>query len=55
MSESEFDLLFKLRAARNRATHGGRAAIPSDEDLDYACSVLSRIIVFWVAKTGKQF
>lgn len=50
VTDVEFELLFKLRMARNRATHGGRAEVPANEDLDYACSILSRIIVFWVGK-----
>ncbi|MGN6275847.1 MAG: hypothetical protein ACTHNP_07955 [Solirubrobacterales bacterium] len=52
VTESEFDLLFKIRTARNKATHGGEVEIPSDQDLDYACSILSRILVHWVDALG---
>jgi hypothetical protein len=53
VTASEFDLLFKIRKARNRATHGGEVEIPSDEDLDYACSILSRILVHRVSGMSK--
>lgn len=49
---SEFELLAKIRTARNKATHGGGVKIPSDEDLDYACSVLSRVLVHRVEALG---
>ncbi|HWO82259.1 MAG TPA: hypothetical protein VNM38_00525 [Solirubrobacterales bacterium] len=52
VTESEFGLLFKIRTARNKATHGGEVEIPSDQDLDYACSILSRILVYRVDALG---
>jgi len=52
VTESEFDLLFRIRTARNKATHGGEVEIPTDQDLDYACSILSRILVYWVDALG---
>jgi hypothetical protein len=45
ITDSELALLDQIRAARNRATHGGEVEVPSNEDLDYACSILSRILV----------
>lgn len=45
VTDPEFALLFRIRKARNRATHGAKVEIPSSEDLDYACSILSRILV----------
>jgi hypothetical protein len=45
VSDAEFELLFKVRRARNKATHGGQVDVPSDEELDHACSLLSRILV----------
>jgi hypothetical protein len=52
ITDSEFELLFRIRTARNKATHGGEVKIPSNEDLDYACSVLSRILVYRVNALG---
>jgi hypothetical protein len=54
VTDSEFDLLFKIRTARNKATHGSEVEIPSDEDLDYACSILSRILVYRVDALGER-
>lgn len=48
VTDSEFELLFRIRAARNKATHGGDVEVPANEDLDHACSVLSRILVYCV-------
>ena len=48
LSEPEFDLLFRIRTARNRATHGADVQIPSTDELDYACSILARILVYWI-------
>ena len=53
VTDSEFDLLFRIRKARNKATHGAEVEIPSDEDLDYACSILSRILVHRVNALGR--
>jgi hypothetical protein len=53
ITDSEFELLSKIRTARNKATHGGEVKIPSDEDLDYACSILSRILVHRVNAFGR--
>lgn len=53
ITDSEFKLLSEIRTARNKATHGGEVKIPSDEDLDYACSILSRILVHRVNALGR--
>lgn len=45
ITKAELALLDQIRAARNGATHGGEVEVPSNEDLDYACSILSRILV----------
>jgi hypothetical protein len=52
VTDSEFSLLSKIRKARNRATHGGEVTIPSEDELDYACSILSRILVHRVNALG---
>jgi hypothetical protein len=52
ISDSEFALLSRIRTARNRATHGAEVEVPSDEDLDWACSILSRILVHCVSTLG---
>jgi hypothetical protein len=52
VTDPEFELLSRIRTARNRATHGAKVEIPSDEDLDYACSILSRILVYHVDAVG---
>jgi hypothetical protein len=54
ITDLEFKLLSKIRTARNRATHGGEVLIPSDDDLDYACSILSRILVHGVNALGSS-
>jgi hypothetical protein len=52
LTDPEFALLSEIRKARNRATHGAEVEIPSDADLDHACSILSRILVHHVAALG---
>jgi len=48
LTDSEFDLLFRIRRARNKATHGAAVDVPSEGELDYACSILSRVLVYRV-------
>jgi hypothetical protein len=46
LTHEEFDLLSKVRTARNKGTHGGKEVeVPTNEELDHACSILSRILV----------
>ena len=50
ISDEEIDLLAKLRALRNDVVHGRRSERPITEDVEYAASVVARMIVYRVAR-----
>lgn len=45
ITESEMDLLSRVRKVRNDAVHGRSADTPTTEDVDFAVSVVSRLVL----------
>ncbi len=52
VSETEFARLWKLRKPRNRTVHGKPVREIEEEELEFACSLLSRALVF---RLGEKF
>jgi hypothetical protein len=52
MSEDEFELLSRLRKSRNKAQHGREIAMPSRDELERACSIVAKMLVYRVASYG---
>jgi hypothetical protein len=50
LTTTEYALLRRLRDVRNTAAHGGEPERPRSEDLDWACSLLSRALVYRMAR-----
>ena len=48
-TEDEIDLLARIRTARNDTVHGRAATPPSDDELGYAVSVVSRLLLYAIA------
>jgi hypothetical protein len=46
LSTDELDLLWRLRALRNDVVHGRRSGLPHAEDLEYATSIVARMLVY---------
>jgi hypothetical protein len=46
VSKGEMDLLWKLRDMRNAIVHGQDIAIPEAEDVDFATSIVARMLIF---------
>ena len=46
VTEAEIALLRRLRDLRNNVVHGRSAALPEQEDVQYATSVVSRMLIF---------
>ena len=54
LSRGEMELLWKLRDLRNAIVHGQGITIPETEDLDYATSMVARMLVYRVHRlSGK--
>jgi hypothetical protein len=47
---SELALLRELRRLRNNVVHGRQAALPAIEDIEYATSIVARMLVFRLAQ-----
>jgi hypothetical protein len=52
--EGEFELLGRLRKARNDAVHGRAPDIPLREDIDHAVSIVARLLVYRLARWRQQ-
>lgn len=50
LTESEFDLLGRIRSARNGTVHGRSTRPPNDDELNYAVSVVARLLLFGLAR-----
>jgi hypothetical protein len=53
VTESEVDLLRDLRQLRNKVVHGKSRELPIVEDVDYATSVVARLLIYR-ARTAKR-
>jgi hypothetical protein len=49
MAAGEVDLLWRLRALRNDVVHGRRSELPAAEDVEYATSIVARMLVYRAA------
>jgi hypothetical protein len=54
VAESEYELLGRLRKARNDAVHGRTPKLPLREDVDHAVSIVARLLVFRLARWRQQ-
>lgn len=52
MTEAEFELLKRVRDVRNNTVHGRQADEPSAEDVDYAISVVARLVMHGIERKG---
>jgi len=46
VTDTEIALLRRLRELRNKAVHGRSTDLPDSEDVRYATSVVSRMLIF---------
>jgi hypothetical protein len=54
VSDPEWGLLAKLRRSRNQAGHGDEAKAPEQHDLEWAASIVSRLIMHsWAASNAR--
>lgn len=54
LSEGEWQLIEKIRRARNASVHGAGARPPHPEELDLGVSLLARLLVFRVARRTRR-
>jgi hypothetical protein len=54
ISKGEMDLLWKLRGMRNAIVHGQDIAIPEAEDVDFATSIVARMLVFRASRFAEE-
>jgi len=54
VSKGEMDLLWTLRDKRNAIVHGQDILIPETEDLDFATSIVSRMLIFRVFRLTEE-
>jgi len=54
IADGEIDLLWKLRNLRNGVVHGRKSELPAPEDVEYAISIVSRMVVYRVARYRKD-
>jgi hypothetical protein len=50
ITDGEMELLWKLRKLRNDVVHGRKSELPTPEDVEYATSIVSRMLVYRVAR-----
>lgn len=50
IADGEIELLLKLRELRNDVVHGRRSELPAPEHVDYAVSIVSRMIAYRIAR-----
>jgi len=49
IDEGEIELLLKLRKLRNDVVHGRRSILPEPEDIEYAISIVARMLLCRIA------
>jgi hypothetical protein len=54
VAESEYELLGRLRKARNDAVHGRTPELLLREDIDHAVSIVARLLVYRLARWRQQ-
>jgi hypothetical protein len=54
LSEGEIDLLVRLRRARNDVVHGRESRLPAPEDVEYATSLVARLLMYRMVRTSKE-
>jgi hypothetical protein len=54
LSEGEINLLVRLRKTRNKVVHGQESRLPDPEDVEYATSVVARLLIYRIASTSKK-
>jgi len=50
VTDGEIDLLQRLRRVRNNVVHGRESRLPAPEDVEYATSVVARLLIYRVAR-----
>ena len=54
LSEGEINLLVRLRKTRNNVVHGRESRLPDPEDVEYATSVVARLLIYRIAGISKK-
>ncbi len=54
LSEGEINLLVRLRKARNDVVHGRESRLPAPEDVEYATSLVARLLIYRIASISKE-
>lgn len=54
LSEGEINLLVRLRKARNDVVHGRESRLPAPEDVEYATSLVARLLIYRIVSTSKE-
>ncbi len=54
VSEGEINLLLRLRKARNNFVHGRESRRPVPEDVEYATSVIARLLIYRITRISKE-
>ena len=54
LSEGEINLLVRLRKTRNNVVHGRESRLPDPEDVEYATSLVARLLIYRIASTSKE-
>lgn len=53
VTDGEINILWKLRKLRNDVVHGRRSELPIREDVQYATSVVARILMYRIARLSQ--
>lgn len=51
---SEIDLLWRIRLLRNNVVHGRSSELPQSEDVEYATSIVARILIYRMARRASE-
>lgn len=54
LAPGEVDLLWRLRDLRNDVVHGRKSELPAAKDVEYASSIVARMLVYRVARRGRE-
>lgn len=54
MTEGELDLLWRVRGARNRTVHGHAARPPDENELNYAVSLVARLLLYGLVRRRRD-
>lgn len=54
IASGEIDLLWHLRELRNDVVHGRRSELPANEDVEYATSIVARMLVYRAAARAES-